>query len=212
MHYEFTRLEKLINAVENSSSEDIRNDELQLWNEKLLDEKEALIKILTIAVKDTKGDREKINRYILHHHNRLIDFLVETEKFPKPIKSKLTSSIKDILLFLELNNNEPVYQDGLIYNKCFIPFSVEVISFFFRIMWEEGLIKMNFKSHLIAMLCRRISTLKAGIDYNVSEKHFTDSMYDVKASTINSVERILNRMKMRLNKIRNENGYRSIGH
>jgi hypothetical protein len=205
MQYEFTKLEKLFHLIYKTDSCNITDSQIELWNTEILDEKERLQVIFKEQIEGRNTDMFRIEMYFHHHYERLKSMLIESEKHLISRQCKITDCLKDLIFYFEVN----LYSDkhhGIqnVGDKCYIPLSVEVLAFLFKLLWDEGLVRMKFKSELARLVCKNLITLKGGEKSQLSEKHFLDAQYSYKESTINASEKIINTLKMRINHIRRE--------
>lgn len=204
MQYEFTKLEKLLYSIYKTGINNIPAGQIEIWNTEILDEKERLQIIFKNHVQNNI-DVAKTDMYFHHHYSRLKTMLIESETYIISSYCKIADCLKDLIFYCELNLDRSSFTNVTnVGNKCYIPVSVEVLALLVRLLWDEGLVRMKFKSELARVICNNVITLKAGEKNQLSEKHFLDAQYHCKESTINATEKIINKLKMRLNQMRRE--------
>lgn len=187
------------------ASADLSKESLEQFKKLLLEEKQLLQKKLITKIKSNQTHKDIVDKYVRYHYHRLYEMAQEQELYPEAIRGALVNALRDLMLYFELNHAEKITASSMENSlKGYVPYSVETLALLARVLWEEDWVRMKFKTQLTQFFCDNVVTLKAGTDENISKRHFNDAMYNVKDSTLVTVERMVNRLKKKMVSLRND--------
>jgi hypothetical protein len=184
--------------------------DLKAWQEEINTEKERIIKAFGLA--GTSGvEEDKLKDYLQYHCLRIYRLRESLFKNEQDDKSKMISvqkeamrnTAEELLFFLKLEYSRymgPIEIGSS--NKVITTLSVEELALFCRLFIETGIFRVKVKMDLARFMSANVTTVKKRIHESLSVDHFYDSLFTVNVNTVGAMERLLNKMKARLVKIR----------